>query len=228
MALRFPTSSKSGFLMNSIIRRFVLACLIAVTGLVVPTLADDTEVLINGRPTTSKTWDAYTVFYPAGRWELQVKQEGEQRAFLELKPMGSNDIVLQVSLMRLEARNDPHYENNPQMFNHSVLLSPALELANNDESKIFMTAGQVVVPSGWYPSSRATVLMGENRAIHLEACHDCNLPTGHFVSVIIMTKSEAGQVNQDPAFTDKLLEAYGVIQMIRFTDPTTTPTAAQK
>lgn len=214
--------------MNSLTRRALLACLIVVSGSAVPTLADDAEVLINGRPTTSKTWDAYTVFYPAGRWELQVKQESEQRSYLELKPMGSHDIVLQVALMRLEARSDPHYENNPQMFNHSVLLPAALELANKDESKIFMTAGQVVVPSGWYPSSRAIVLIGENRAIQLEACHDCNLPTGHFVSVIIMTKSEAGQVNQDPAFTDKLLEAYGIIQMIRFSDPTTTPTVFQK
>lgn len=176
--------------------------------------AADGDRKIQGHPTVSKRWGAYEVHYPAGRWELEVEEDEKDRARFMLHPMSNNDVVLQVMMMRIEVGPDPHYENHPQLFNNAIVLPVVQELADGDESRIHLTAGAAITPSGWYASSRATVLLAPDRAIHIESCHDSHLPTGHFVTALVMTRSQAGQINQDPAFTQKILEAYEIIQSI--------------
>lgn len=182
-------------------------------------LAEDnvTEaVTIRGRSTVSEAWDAYTVHYPAGRWNLKVDDRSEDRARFQLTPVGGNEILVMISMMKMPVTSDPHYENNPHSMNTATLLAPALELAQQDESRIHFTVGTANLPSGWDTAARAIILMEEGRAVHLEAFHDCHLSTGHFVNVIVMTRSEAGRLNQDPAYLEKIIEAYEMIQRIDF------------
>lgn len=160
-------------------------------------------------------WDDFSLEYPAGRWRLKVVGEEESSACVMIAPFSEYELTIRLILSRGFPKADAHYLNNPQMLNTSVILAPALELADNDESKIYLTQGSANLHDYWYTTARGMVLVGDGRAIHLEGIHDLNDDTGRAWTALLTTSSAAGQVNQDPAYTALMIDMYQIVRSIR-------------
>ncbi|MCS7470145.1 hypothetical protein NZK35_26160 [Stieleria sp. ICT_E10.1] len=93
-----------------------------------------------------------------------------------------------------------------------MLLPIVLDIANKDESRIYFSIGTANLPDYWDASTRAIVLMEDQRAIHFEACHQLDEPSGSMVSALVSTQTKAGQVLEDPDYCERVTEAYQIIQ----------------
>lgn len=173
------------------------------------------------RPETDQhQWHEFTVPYPSERWELKVVQADDKRTLLLLNPKLETGLVVQLGLIRDIPKVDEKYLENPHMASIACVLSPALDIANNDESRIFLSTGTAATPAGWGTSSRATVLLEGGAAIHLEGFHEVNPQRGLMLTAIVRTESRAGDVDQRPEHAAQIKEAYEIVRRIRTEEPT--------
>jgi hypothetical protein len=170
---------------------------------------------INGHAVIAETWDTFTVSIPAGRWDVQRETPDEDHCYIQLTAKSPSKVIVRISLTKGLPSEDPHYENNPNMVNTASLLPVALSIASNDESRIYHSIGTTNLPQYWQPTSRIVVLQEDGMAVNLEACHELNLATGRMMTAVVLTNSKAGQVNEDPTYTDLVFEAYQIVSSIR-------------
>ncbi len=190
-----------------------------------PVLAvEDGEHLVYGYQTVPESWDKFTVRYPAGRWNVTKEVDGN-RATFRLESRSVDKIVLQLFFTRGLPKEDAHYDNNPQLVNDAALLPIALAMAGKDESKIVLSVGTVALPEFVGTSSRATVLLEDNRTANLEACNFLvrDEQQSSVALGVVITESVRGQVRQDPEYIQRIAEAYAIIQAIEVAQAETTP-----
>ncbi len=177
--------------------------------------ATATEVMeVNGYPATSETVEGLTVHFPAGRWTVETDSIDERRSMVRLIAKSDASIILTLFVTRDMPAADAHYLNHPNFVNTAVLLPLVLDLTNKDESRIFFSVGSANLPDYWDASTRATVLMDDQHAIHVEACHQLH-DSGNMVSALVSTRTRAGQVLEDPDYTSRVVEAYMIIQNLK-------------